>query len=390
MATPATTPAPTEPTTTPFSGLEMTVTRSVLLAELALAQSIVSHTLGSPVLTHVHLVGADSQLTIKVFDLERGLSVTIPAVVKTPGVLAMPARKLFDYLRLLPEGEIAIKALDNFWADIRRGHSHAKMVGLNPQNFPTLPTGGEKMVRLPAETLKMLVARTEFAVSHEESRYQLNGALLGLDSKQLAMVATDGHRLSYMGRTEQIEGVEAAAKALVPLAALRDLDNLLRESNATEVEFTEDDANLYFTIGPRRYSTRKLVGKFPDYTKIIPTDNDKVVIVPVAELEKALLRAAQFSDARSRMIRLTLADNTLTVSAESVDDGKTEEAIDVAYTGEPITAGLNANYLVDYLKSIGGKGEVRFEIKDAKSALVLKREGEDDATAFCLLMPCVV
>lgn len=390
MSTTATAPAPAPANpVAPAPNLEMTVTRSALLAELTFTQSIVRHALSVPVLEHVYLEGSDGELTIKASDMERGLTVAIPATVKAPGAVALPARKLFDYLRLLPEGEITIRALDNFWAEIRQGRSHAKMVGTNPQHFPVLPTPGDKMVCLPAETLKMLVARTIFAVSHEESRFMLNGALMGLDDKQLAMVATDGHRLSYMGRTEKIDGVTAAAKVLVPLAALRDLDSLLAQSDATEVKFAQDEANLYFTIGRRQYSARKLTGRFPDYTKVIPTDNDKVVIVPVASLEKAVLRSAQFADQRSRGIRLTLADNALTLSAESADDGKTEEAIEVAYTGEPITAGVNADYLLDYLRSIGGKGEVRFEIKDGKNALMLKREGENDATAFYLLMPCM-
>src|ERR1700739_678784 len=176
------------------SALELTISRAALIGELSFAQSSVQGTTSTsiPILSNVLMETHEGNLTIKATNLDRSICTTIPATVKNHGTIAIPARKLYDYVRLLPEGNITSKALENSWVQINCGRSRTKMVGMSTVSFPTIPdAGAQAAMKVPVDSMKILISRTSFAVSREVSRYTLNGALFGYSPTQIVMGATD-------------------------------------------------------------------------------------------------------------------------------------------------------------------------------------------------------
>jgi DNA polymerase-3 subunit beta len=297
---------------------------------------------------------------------------------------------------LLPEGDISIKLMDNHWVQIRAGRSNTKMVGMARANFPQVPqfpsAGG---FRINASTLHNMIAKVIFAISNEESRYTLNGALLVLKAESMAMVATDGHRLAHIEKTgEVIEGISGEKKTLIPRKALHELIGLLANMEPAKdkapqfIEFADDDQNLFFKVGGRVLTSRKLTGQFPNYEAVLPRDNNKFVIVRSEDLMSSLQRVAQFADERSGAIKIRLEQNELKLSAQSTDSGESEDIIETPYNYDPLVVGFNSSYLIDFLRAIGETGEVRLEFKDAQSAGQMRPEDGNEETRYrYILMP---
>src|SRR5437870_6149150 len=182
--------------------MEITVSKSELLKELTATQGVVERKTTIPILSNFLFEAAGDKLTLTATDLDLSLRTSCAAKVKKDGSCTIPARKLYDYVKLLPEGEISIKLLENHWVQIRSGRSNTKMVGMARANFPSLPAfPTESAIQVPAQVLRNLIAKTIFAISNEESRYTLNGALLVLKPESATMVATDGHRLAHIEKT---------------------------------------------------------------------------------------------------------------------------------------------------------------------------------------------
>jgi DNA polymerase-3 subunit beta len=377
----------------PTGNLDITVTRAELLRELTAAQSVVERKTTIPILSNFLFEAADDRLTITATDLDQSLRTSCPARVKKPGACTVPARKLYDYIRLLPEGEISIKLMDNHWVQIRAGRSNTKMVGMARANFPQVaefPAVGA--VKIAAPSLKSMVAKTIFSISSEESRYTLNGALLVLKAESMAMVATDGHRLAHIERLgETLEGISGEKKTLIPRKALGELQSLLSSGSGDDddfVEFADDETTLFFRMGGRVLTSRKLTGQFPNYEAVLPRDNNKFVIVRSEDLMGALQRVAQFADERSGAIKIRLEQNELRISSSSTDAGESEDIIETPYNYDPLVVGFNSQYLIDFLKAIGNTGEVRLEFKDAQSAGQMRPEDSNEDQKYrYILMP---
>ncbi len=381
---------PVTPDTAPTGNLEITVSRAELLRELTAAQSVVERKTTIPILSNFLFEAADDKLTITATDLDQSLRTSCAAKVKKSGACTIPAKKLYDYIKLLPEGDISIKLQDNHWVQIRAGRSNTKMVGMARANFPQVPefpTVGVFKIAAPA--LRNMISKTIFAISNEESRYTLNGALLVLKAESMAMVATDGHRLAHIEKLgETLEGISGEKKTLIPKKALAELSGLLGNTDADTVEYADDDQTLFFKIGGRVLTSRKLTGQFPNYEAVLPRDNTKFVIVRSEDLMASIQRVAQFADERSGAIKLRLEQNELKISAQSTDAGESEDIIETPYNYDPIVVGFNSSYLIDYLRATGLTGEVRLEFKDAQSAGQMRPEdGADDVKYRYILMP---
>jgi len=384
------------PDAAPTGNLEITVSRAELLRELTAAQSVVERKTTIPILSNFLFEASDDKLTITATDLDQSLNTSCAAKVKKPGACTIPARKLYDYIKLLPEGDISIKLMDNHWVQIRAGRSNTKMVGMARANFPQVPqfptTGG---YRINAATLHNMIAKVIFAISNEESRYTLNGALLVLKAESMAMVATDGHRLAHIEKTgEPIEGISGEKKTLIPRKALHELIGLLANMEPAKdkapqyIEFADDDQNLFFKVGGRVLTSRKLTGQFPNYEAVLPRDNNKFVIVRSEDLMGSIQRVAQFADERSGAIKIRLEQNELKLSSSSTDSGESEDSIETPYNYDPLVVGFNSSYLIDFLKATGNSGEVRLEFKDAQSAGQMRPEdGSEDVKYRYILMP---
>src|SRR5207248_5459709 len=294
---------------------------------------------------------------------------------------------LYDYVRLLPDGDISIKMLENHWVQIRSGRSNTKMVGMARANFPAVPNfPAAGAVKLPAHVLRTMLSKTIFAISSEESRYTLNGALMVLKPESITMVATDGHRLAHIEKNGSDFGVSGEMKTLVPKKAMHELNTLLNGVDVEEIEFAKDESTLFFRIGPRLLTSRQLTGQFPNYEAVLPKDNSKSITLNGEDLSAAISRVAQFADERSRAVRIKLEKGELKLSASSTESGESEDSLETNYNGDPLTVGFNAQYVLDFLKAVGA-GEVKLELKDAQSAGQLRPANSEDYKYRYVVMP---
>src|SRR5712672_1431409 len=221
--------------------MEITVSKFELLRELTATQGVVERKTTIPILSNYLFEAAGDKLQLTATDLDLSLRTAASAKVKKEGACTIPARKLHDYVKLLPEADITIKLLENHWVSIRCGRSNTKMVGMAKSNFPSLPvfpTAG--VVKIPAQVLRAMIARTGFAIANEESRYTLNGALLVLKPESITMVATDGHRLAHVEHVTSKPGVSGEMKILVPKKAMAELNSLLNAADIQTIEFARD------------------------------------------------------------------------------------------------------------------------------------------------------
>ncbi len=358
--------------------LEIVVNKSDLQKELTATQGVVERKTTIPILSNFLFEAAGDKLSITATDLDLSLRTSCVAKVKKEGSCTVPARKLYDYVKLLPEGEISIKMLENHWVAIRSGRSNTKMVGMARANFPALPHfPGTDVVKIPAAILRTLIAKTIFAISNEESRYTLNGALMVLKPESVTMVATDGHRLAHIENTKAKFKVSGELKTLVPKKAMAELNTLLQLGEAEEVEFARDESTLFFRVGPRLLTSRQLTGQFPNYEAVLPRENNKIVTVKSEDLAGAIQRVAQFADERSGAIRMRLDKNEIKISSSSTETGESEDTIETAYAADAVTIGFNSQYLLDFLK-VANTGEVRMELKDSQSAGQLRPDEKDE------------
>jgi DNA polymerase III subunit beta len=359
--------------------MEISVSKNDLLKELTATQGVVERKTTIPILSNFLFEAAGDKLSITATDLDLSLRTSCSAKVKKEGSCTIPARKLYDYVKLLADGEISIKLLENHWVQIRSGRSNTKMVGMARANFPALPLfPAESALQLPAQVLRQLIGRTIFSISNEESRYTLNGALLVLKPESLTMVATDGHRLAHIEHGGTKLPVSGELKVLVPKKAMAELSTLLNSTDTQTVEFAKDESTLFFRIGGRLLTSRQLTGQFPNYEAVLPRDNNKFVTVHCDELSAAIQRVAQFADERSNAIRMRVEKNELKVSSSNTETGESEDSIETAYTGDPMVIGFNSQYLLEFLKVVGS-GDVRFEFKDAQTAGQLRPDEASDS-----------
>jgi DNA polymerase-3 subunit beta len=368
--------------------MEITVGKSELLRELTATQGVVERKTTIPILSNYLFEAAGDKLSITATDLDLSLRTSCNAKVKKEGSCTIPARKLHDYVKLLPDADITIRLLENHWVSIRCGRSNTKMVGMARANFPTLPvfpTAGA--VKIPGQVLRSMIAKTGFAIANEESRYTLNGAQMILKPESIIMVATDGHRLSHIERPgEKFEGVSGEMKTLVPKKAMDELKSLLDSTEADFIDFAKDESTLFFRIGPRLLTSRQLTGQFPNYEAVLPKDNSKSILLHGEEFGQAISRVAQFADERSRAVRIKLENGELKLSASSTETGESEDSLETDYKGETLTIGFNAQYLLDFLKAVGA-GDVKLELKDAQSAGQLRPADSEDYKYRYIVMP---
>jgi DNA polymerase-3 subunit beta len=368
--------------------MEITVSKFELLRELTATQGVIERKTTIPILSNYLFEAAADKLSLTATDLDLSLRTSCNAKVKKEGSCTIPARKLYDYVKLLPDADITIKLLENHWVSIRCGRSNTKMVGMAKSNFPTLPvfpTAG--VVQIPAQVLRSMIAKTGFAIANEESRYTLNGALMVLKPEAIVMVATDGHRLAHIERAgEKFDGVSGEMKTLIPKKAMDELKSLVDSTEVETIEFAKDESTLFFRIGPRLLTSRQLTGQFPNFEAVLPKDNSKTATLNGEDFSSAIQRVAQFSDERSRAVRLKLEKGELKLSASSTESGESEDSIETPYNGDGLTIGFNAQYVLDFLKAVGA-GDVSLELKDPQSAGQLRPLGSEDYKYRYIVMP---
>ncbi len=310
--------------------MEFTVSKADLVRELNLSQGVVEKKTTIPILSNILLEAKGGRVILTATDLELGIRCSCVAKVKKEGAGTVPAKKLLEFVRLLPDTDITIKFLENHWANITCGRSKTKMAGMSRESFPELPQMPEATNQIPVGVLSSMIAKTIFAISMEESRFTLNGALLLIRPEGVVMVSTDGHRLAYVESTSQTGEENRPFRALVPRKAMSEILKLSQDGEGdAKAVISGDDNHLFFQFGERLLITRKLTGNFPDYERVLPKDHTQVVTL-------------------------------------QRDDIKSGPEIDI---------GFNAQYLLDFLRAISQE-QVSFELKDQKSAGEMRPAGD--------------
>jgi len=368
--------------------MEFSVTKSALLNELSTTQGVVERKTTIPILSNLLVEAKGSQLTITATDLELSVRTSCEAKIKKEGAGTIPAKKLLELVRLLPEGEIKVKLLENHWVEIVSDRKKYKLVGMAKENFPALPVMPHTLVKIPAPIIENLIRKTKFAISMEESRYTLNGGLLILKPDTLAMVATDGHRLALAETDHKLTGLNGEVKVLIPKKAMDEVEKLSSAAGSDDahVEFAKDESHLFFQVGHRLLISRILTGQFPNYEAVLPRDNNKTVVIERAELSDAVRRVSQLADQRSHAVKLAVSKEGIEISASSPEYGEAKENIEKEFKGEPIAIGFNSSYMLDFLGA-AADGPISIELKDEQSAGQMRPLADESYRYRYIIMP---
>jgi DNA polymerase-3 subunit beta len=361
--------------------MEITFQQSDFLREISLAVGAVERKTTIPILSALLIESGDKFARISSTDLEQVFVAEIPATITKGGATAIPARRLLDYVRLLPDGEVSLKTLPSQWTTVSAGRSKSRIAGIASETFPEIPKVEEFYGRTSFVDLKAAIERVIFAVSTEESRFVLEAALLEF-GETARLVATDGHRLAIAEWRPTL--VVQAGKFLIPRKALVNLNRFGSVlSGTTELRISADHNNLCFEADERRLLARRTAGNFPDYTRALPTKFEGKATVNSDELRIALQRSRLFGDATTHAVKLTLGDGSLSIEGKSAEVGDTEETITCSVEGPKVSAGFNANYLLEFLGATKSP-ETVIRYTDSNSAIEISPAEGDFRT---IIMP---
>lgn len=367
--------------------MQFTVSKNALLKELNLLQGIVEKKSTIPILSNVLIEAAnDPAISLVATDLDVSLQTECAAESSSTGSVVLQAKKLFDIVRNLPDAEIEFTKEDNDWVKIVCASSEFRIVGQAKEHFPSTPKADKGGEVVPATVMHTLINRTVFAITQEESRYALNGALLLSGGGRLQMVATDGHRLALASHTmDQTNGGPDQLKVIIPKKALTELAKLTAGVEG-DLEMSRDENHLYFEVQNRHLTSRMLAGQFPNYELVLPKNNDKSISLNVDKITQAIRRAALMADERSHGVKIDLTSGKLNITSQSADVGEAKEELPVDYSGESVSIGFNAQYVLDFL-AVVGTDEVLFEFKDEQSPALMRPSGDAKAEYKYVVMP---
>jgi DNA polymerase-3 subunit beta len=368
------------------------VDRDVLLKALQRVQSIVDRKNTIPILSHILIEAKDGALTFSATDLEVGIRCHYPVKVNQPCRITVPAKSLYDIVKELPDSSLVRwKVFENFWVEITAGKSLFKLVGQDSDEFPRLPeVQTQNAFSLPKSDFVRMVDHTIFAVSNDQTRYDLSGVFFEQiksgDKIFLRMVATDGHRLSMMD--QQIEGVSDLhidRGVILPRKGLMELRRVLSDEDAISCSFMENNVVFWNNEQQTVLFMRLLDGEFPDYTPVIPKNNDRQITVNRVQLLDSLKRISVLSAEHSRSVKFLFEDGKLRLSSSNPKLGEAREDMDIDYDGDTIEIGFNASYFMDVLHALSEQDEVVLELTDVLSPSLIK--GKDFDGSLNIVMP---
>ena len=368
--------------------MKLTIERAALLKSLGHVQSVVERRNTIPILSNVKLEAGDGAMRLNATDMDLDIVEEAVADVATPGATTVSAHTLYDIVRKLPDGaQVNIDGGGGGQVILSAGRSRFTLASLSIDEFPVL-SGGElpHQFTVTAAELRGLIDRTRFAISTEETRYYLNGIYLHEADRDgtamLRAVATDGHRLASV-EISLPAGAEGMPGVIVPRKAVAELRKLIDESG-DEVAVSLSESKIRFAFDDAVLTSKLIDGTFPDYQRVIPEGNDKVMEVDCGVFAEAVDRVSAISSEKSRAIKLSLDGGTLVLSASSPEHGSATEELEVAYDGDLLEIGFNSAYLLDVTRQIEGE-TARFTMADSASPTVMQET--DDASALYVLMP---
>ncbi len=370
--------------------MKINVERGAFLKALGHVQSVVERRNTIPILSNVLIEAAKGQLKLTATDLDIEIVESLPSDVLRNGAATAPAHMLYDIVRKMPEGsqvQAELVAGDSGRLAVSAGSIRFELACLPREDFPQMSAGAPPhRFRLAVADLIALIEKTRFAISTEETRFYLNGIYVhamkeGKESR-LRAVATDGHRLARY-ELELPDGAKDIPGVIVPRKTVAELRRLLEDADGA-IEIGLSDTKVQFSFGAVELTSKLIDGSFPDYQRVIPTANDKVLTLDAKDFSQAVDRVSTISADKTRAVKLNLATDRVTLSVVNPESGTATEDLGANYSADPIEIGFNARYLLDITGQIAGK-DVRFLLADAGSPTLV--EDTEDPRTLYVLMP---
>ena len=364
--------------------MKATIERATLLKSLSHVQSVVERRNTIPILSNVLLdAREDGSLRLMATDLDLQVDETVPANVATAGATTVSAHTFFDIVRKLPEGsQVELSAADGKM-QVVAGRARFNLSTLPRDDFPVIAEGElPSRFELPAATLRQIIDKTKFAISSEETRYYLMGIFLHVADDMLKAAATDGHRLARV-TVPKPEGADGMPDVIVPKKCVLELRKLLDEVEGT-VEVSLSATKIRFVLGHAVLTSKLIDGSFPDYNRVIPTANDKLLKLDPASFKAGVDRVATIASEKTRAVKISLDRDRVTLSVTSPENGLATEELPADYSADGLEIGFNARYLLDILSEIDGD-TVEVHLADAAAPTLLREN--DKSSALYVLMP---
>jgi DNA polymerase-3 subunit beta len=367
--------------------MKITVDQGTLLRELSLLQGIIERKATLPILANVLLTAReDGRLAIAATDLEIGFRSTVEATVEKPGTTTVHARRMHDIVRRLPPGNLGFRKDDGF-LHLHTERIRYKLATMDAGQFPEMDAReGKPVATIPAAALADMIKRVMFAITTDDPRYSIGGALWELDDKGITIVATDGHRLSFCRRDARVSA-KGTEKLVVPRKAVAELLRLAAEHD-DDVEIWHSGGRLFALMGEREVHTSLQEPRFPDYRRVIPEKNDRIVEIDRELLKNAIERVAVLSQEHTHLVKIELEKGCLRVSTQHQQLGEAQEELSIEYSGETFAIGFNAQYVLDYL-GVAGSDSIRLCLGEEMGQGLFQpaREGEDSGRDKYIVMP---
>lgn len=362
--------------------MKFSTSKNNIINELGLLQGIVEKRTTMPILSNVLMRAEKGKVELMGTDLEVGLRTYFEAEVKEEGLAAVNGRKLFDFIKLLPEDQDIDFTKKDDYLLVKCGESEVKMVAAAEDEFPPIQECSfERGISFPLNDFKEIIDCVLYAITQEQ-RYYLNGALLSIKNNQLELVSTDGHRLSYTKREFEDLKVDKEINQIISKKTL----NELKKFEDDKIEFDFDENSLFFRVKNRVLISRIIESKFPNYQAVIPKDNPNKLIINKDDLISAIKRVSILSAEKSKGIKFDIKEGELKLFSSNPEMGEARDKLEVEYEGKELEIGFNSQYLLDFLNTVNSE-KVRFEIKDENSAVLIKPEVEEKGVYLYILMP---
>lgn len=356
--------------------MKLKVDRETIVKPIQQVMGVVERRQTLPVLSNLLMIARDNELEVTATDLEVELVATAEMPIEEGGEITLPARKLSDICRNLPDASTVSLSVADQKGLVRSGRSRFQLATLPAEEFPRVEDIGTTASFTMAEKdLRTLLEKTQFAMAVQDVRYYLNGLLLEVSTDGVRAVATDGHRLATCFMPASVE-LEEAKKVIVPRKGISELIRLLE---ATDQPATIDlgENHIRVTLPGLRFTSKLIDGRFPDYDRVIPQDSNKTLLADRDWLRQALTRTSILSNEKYRGIRLTLSPGILKIQAHNPEQEEAEEEIEVEYDGEELEIGFNVTYILEALTVIDGE-KVSLSVKDQNSSCLIQTEGSLD------------
>ncbi len=353
--------------------MEFHIVREELLGELQLMMGVIEKKNTMPILANIYILAEDNQLILKATDLEVGIITKCPAQIVEPGEFTVNAKQLQEMLNTLSESQVSFSMSEGSMLDLVCGSAQFSIETMSTQDFPTIPECDfTNAVRLPCGFFDACISKVLFSISSDPHKYALNGALLKIVEGEMCLVSTDGHRMSVVKKNLGPEFKDV--DAIIPRKTMIELKKSLQAENPEETfHIAFMDNRIFFSVGVRILFSRLIDGKFPDYTKAIPEDNDKHFSFERGALLEIMRRKMVLSSDKSKLVRLSFTPNELIVVLKNAERGESVDKLAIEYEGEQLDVGFNVDYLNEFLKNMRNQ-KIEIHVKDEGNQGLFKEQ----------------